>query len=88
MWPGMLGITEFNNFIIELNQGSPNYGPRDKHGPRNHLIWPEKHFFIIKSVIHWRNNCWFGRICHIPKQSHCVKMSGSRAVVWQPMWPS
>ena len=49
-----------------LDQGSPNYGPRTKSGPRNDFMSNEK-------IIYLRTIYGFGRMQHIPKQSHYVR---------------
>jgi len=49
-----------------LDQGSPNYGSRVKSGPRSHFMNNEK-------IIYLRTIFWFGRMQHIPKQSHYVR---------------
>jgi len=56
-----------------LDQGSPNYGPWAKCGPRSHFIRPAKPFCQW-----WKNNIstknlWFGGMKPFPKQSHDVR---------------
>jgi len=37
-------LSFFSFSVLVLAQGSPNYGPRAKCGPRSHFIRPAKQF--------------------------------------------
>jgi len=49
---------------VGLNQGSRNYGPRARCGPRSHFIRPAKRFcqWWKNNIQYIRKICRFGRI--------------------------
>ena len=46
----------FGNNI--LSQAPQNYNPRAKSGPRNHFIWPQRHFCQQWKVMCLQKNYW------------------------------
>jgi len=55
-----------------LEQGSPNHSPRAKSVCKAFFIRPQQHFFNDEKLKYFRKTFPFGRMRHIPKQSHYV----------------